>query len=58
MLQEIVVCYPLRIKKLAVESGVGVTVITLKPESHPENRVEKTRQLINQHMGIAFERNV
>lgn len=29
------------------ESGVSVSVITLKAERHPENRVEKTRQLIS-----------
>lgn len=29
------------------ESGVSVAVITLKAESYPENRMEKTRQLIN-----------
>lgn len=30
------------------EVGVSVVVITLRPESYPEKRVEKTRELINQ----------
>lgn len=36
------------------ESGVSVTVITLKAESYPENRVEKTRQLINQLIEVGI----
>lgn len=37
------------------ESGVAVSVITLKPESYPENRVEKTRQLINQLIAVGIK---
>lgn len=39
------------------ESGVNVTVITLKAESYPENRVEKTRQLINQLLEVGINVN-
>lgn len=34
---------------------MGVTVITLKSESYPENRVEKTRQLIHQLKEIGIK---
>ena len=37
------------------ESGVCVTVITLKAESYPENRVEKTRQLIKQLLDVGIK---
>ena len=37
------------------EAGVAMTVITLKPESYPENRVEKTRQLIHQLMAVGIK---
>lgn len=35
----------------------AVTVITLKTESYPENRVEKTRQLIKQLLEVGIEVN-
>lgn len=37
------------------ESGVSITVITLKPESYPESRVEKTRQLIEQLIEVGIK---
>lgn len=30
------------------ESGISIMVLTLSPESYPEKRIEKTRELINQ----------
>jgi len=37
------------------ESGATLIVITLKAESYPENRVEKTTQLINQLIGAGIK---
>ncbi|MEF9917507.1 MAG: DEAD/DEAH box helicase family protein [Lachnospiraceae bacterium] len=37
------------------EAGVRATVITLKPESYPEKRVEKTRELINQLVEVGIK---
>jgi hypothetical protein len=39
------------------EVGVSVTIITLKAESYPENRVEKTRQLLNQLIASGIKVN-
>lgn len=38
-------------------AGVSVTVITLRAESYPENRVEKTRQLIKQLLDMGIKVN-
>jgi superfamily II DNA or RNA helicase len=37
------------------ESGLSITVITLKPESYPESRVEKTGQLIEQLIEVGIK---
>ena len=39
------------------ESGVSIIVITLSAESYPENRIEKTRQLINQLVEVGIKVN-
>jgi superfamily II DNA or RNA helicase len=39
------------------ESGISVTVTTLKSESYPENRIEKTRQLLNQLIEVGIKVN-
>lgn len=40
------------------ESGVKITVITLKAECYPENRMEKTRQLIKQLLEVGIKVNL
>jgi superfamily II DNA or RNA helicase len=39
------------------EAGVSVSVTTLKAESYPENRIEKTRQWINQLIAVGIKVN-
>jgi len=39
------------------ESGVSVTVVTLRAESYPENRVEKTDQLIKLLLEVGIKVN-
>lgn len=39
------------------ESGISVTVVTLRAESYPENRVEKTGQLIKQLLEVGIKVN-
>ncbi|MDN5308367.1 MAG: hypothetical protein PWP16_1730 [Eubacteriaceae bacterium] len=37
------------------EDGISVMVLTLSPESYPEKRVEKTRELIEQIVGVGIK---
>ena len=37
------------------ETGISVMVLTLSPESYPEKRVEKTRELIEHLVGVGIK---